>query len=210
MPFLGRSQLLAPFVAFFAASETPVENLQELEEDVDEEIEEVIDEVERFLAEELEVSDELIDAIQAEEGKVLVVYRDITGLPTVGAGHLVRPEDGLRVGDRITEAQMRDFLKKDLEEAEEGVRRIAKDTPLSQNEFDALVDLTYNVGPGNVSPTKSPRLNDALARRDYAAAARELNYTKARDGKRAGGLVNRSERRRRIFEKGDYGDPRES
>ncbi|MCJ7421704.1 lysozyme [Sphingomicrobium astaxanthinifaciens] len=205
MPFLGRSHLLAPLVAIFAAAD----EVQELEEEVDEEIGEVIDEIERFLADDLEVSDALIDAIQQEEGKVLVVYRDITGLPTVGAGHLVRPEDNLRVGDRITEAQMREFLRNDLREAEDAVRKIAKATPLSQNEFDALVDLVYNVGPGNVSPTKSPRLNEALQKRDYKAAAEQLHYSKARDGRRAGGLVNRSERRRRIFEKGDYGDPRE-
>ncbi|WP_265564221.1 lysozyme [Sphingomicrobium arenosum] len=209
MPFTGRSQLLAPLIAFFTVSETPVEDLRDLEEDIDQEVGDVLDEGQRFLAEELFASDDLVDAIQEEEGKVLTVYRDITGLPTVGAGHLVRPEDGLRVGDRITEAQMREFLKGDLKQAEDGVRRIAKATPLSQNEFDALVDLVYNVGPGNVLPSKSPKLNEALARGDYAGVARELSYSKARDGRRAGGLVNRSERRRRMFERGEYGDPRE-
>lgn len=205
MPFLGRSKLLTPVIALFAANG----EVRDIEEEVDDQIGIVIDGIERFLVDDLEVSDDLVEAIHQEEGQVLTVYRDVSGLPTVGAGHLVTPEDGLKVGDRISERQMREFLRKDLKKAEEGVRKIARRTPLTQHEYDALVDLTYNVGPGNVSDRKSPRLNEALRKRDYRRVAQELTYSKAQDGRRAGGLVNRSERRRRIFERGDYGDPRE-
>ena len=81
--------------------------------------------------------------------------------------------------------------------------------PVHQHEFDALVDLIYNVGPGNVSPAKSPRLNDAIARGDYEAMAEELRYSHA-DGSYARGLDYRSERRTQIFLKASYEDPRES
>ena len=84
------------------------------------------------------------------------VYRDVAGYPTVGVGHLVEPEDRLRVGDRISERRVLDFLDADLAEAESGVRELVGDLPLHQHEFDALLDLVYNVGIGNVSPSESP------------------------------------------------------
>ena len=48
------------------------------------------------------------------------VYRDVAGYPTVGVGHLVESEDRLRVGDRISERRVLDFLDADLAEADRG------------------------------------------------------------------------------------------
>ncbi|MBW0144466.1 lysozyme [Sphingomicrobium clamense] len=197
-------------IAVFALA--ACEGVQEFEEEVDEEIAEGIEHVgegiERLLPDELFASEELKRAIREEEGELDFVYRDVTGRPTVGAGHLVRPEDGLAVGQRITREQLEKFLEDDVRLAEDNARLLARDTPLAQHEFDALVDLVYNVGPGNVSEEKSPALNDALRRRDYRKIAENLVYTKDALGRPAGGLVRRSERRRRMFEKGDYGQLR--
>ena len=170
--------------------------------------EETVEAVERLLPDELFASDDLKKAIREEEGEVDVVYRDLTGLPTVGAGHLVRPEDRLRVGQRISRAQLEKFLDDDVKIAEGYARQLARDTPLRQHEFDALVDLIFNVGPGNVSARKSPGLNDALRKRDYPKIAENLLYTKDAAGRPARGLQRRSERRRTMFEKGDYGQLR--
>ncbi|OWV33006.1 hypothetical protein B5C34_05705 [Pacificimonas flava] len=159
---------------------------------------------------ELKVSQKMKEVIRAEEGAVKEVYRDITGLPTVGVGHLVRPEDGLRVGDRIDDSQVMQFLTDDLKIAEEAVRRVVGDLHLDQYEFDALVDLAFNVGEKNISPEASPRLNRAIREGDYDMIANELNYTLDRLGRQAPGLVNRSERRRRIFKDKSYADPREN
>lgn len=163
----------------------------------------------RALAADLGISDDLRDIIREEEGQVLTVYRDISGKPTVGAGHLVVPDDKLAVGDRISARQMETFLDRDLQKAANSVRKLLGRTKVKQHEFDALVDLVYNVGPGNVSETKSPGLNAGIRNADYRLISENLYYSRAADGRRAGGLVNRSERRRRMFEKGDYGDPRE-
>ena len=162
----------------------------------------------RALAAELGVSDALREIIREEEGQVLTVYRDVSGKPTVGAGHLVTPEDRLAVGDSISAERMHRLLEKDLDRAAEATRELLGETPVRQHEFDALVDLVYNVGPGNVSARKSPGLNDGIRRRDYRRIAENLVYSKAADGRRAGGLVNRSERRRRMFAEGNYDDPR--
>lgn len=163
----------------------------------------------RRAAAELRVSNEMKQVMRAEEGAVMRVYRDITGLPTVGVGHLVRPEDGLRVGDTISERQLLEFLEQDLGYAEETVRDLVGDLPVDQYEFDALVDLVFNVGPGNVSPENSPRLNRAIREGDYEAIANELIYTLERLGRQAPGLVYRSERRLGIFRDKTYDDPRD-
>lgn len=177
-----------------------------------ESVEEAIDDVDDFartLADNLYPSDELRQALQEEEGALLTVYRDSAGKPTVGTGHLIRPEDGFRVGDRITEADLQRFLDRDLETATKEVRQLVGDLPLSQHEFDALVDLVFNIGGTNLSGTKSPKLHDAIRRRDYSAMADQLSYTKDASGRPAPGLIHRSERRRRIFAEKNYDDPRQ-
>lgn len=156
----------------------------------------------------LNASDEFKQALIEEEGVRYTVYRDVAGYPTVGVGHLIRPVDNLRVGDRISDEQVLEFLEQDLEVAERGVRILVGDLPLYQHEFDALLDLVYNVGLGNVSERESPRLNQAIADGDYEAIAGELNYTHAA-GKVARGLEFRSERRAKIFLEASYEDPRE-
>ncbi|MBX7457181.1 lysozyme [Qipengyuania sp. 1NDH17] len=157
----------------------------------------------------LKASEQFKQALIEEEGVRYTVYRDVAGYPTVGVGHLIRPADNLRVGDRISDEQVLDFLEQDLKTAERGVAKLVGDLPLYQHEFDALLDLVYNVGLGNVSEKKSPRLNAAIAAKDYDGIAAELDYTHAA-GKVARGLEFRSERRAKIFMDAAYEDPRES
>lgn len=163
----------------------------------------------RAPAKKLRVSGKLKQALIEEEGVRHTVYRDVAGYPTVGVGHLVRPGDGLGVGDRISDAQARAFLDADLRGAEDAARKLLGDLPVFQHEFDALVDLVYNVGPGNVSADKSPRLNRAIAAGDYDAIAAELEYTHA-GGAYARGLDHRSERRTQMFKAASYADPRQT
>ena len=155
----------------------------------------------------LTTSERMREALAQEEGIRLTVYRDVAGYPTVGIGHLVLPEDGLQVGDRITKQQAMDFLKADLEKAEQAVSNVVGDLKLYQHEFDALVDLAYNVGEGTLSPSKSPALNRAIAAKDYQGIADELDYRFAA-GEVAGGLVHRSNRRAQIFLEANYADVR--
>jgi GH24 family phage-related lysozyme (muramidase) len=155
----------------------------------------------------LNASDDLLEAMIEEEGARRTVYRDVAGYLTVGVGHLVVPADGLGPGDRISRDQVLDFLERDIAEAQQAVRRLVGDLPLSQNEYDALVDLAFNVGEGNLSAERSPDLNAAIAARDYQAMAAELDYHHAA-GQTARGLVYRSVRRTQIFLEASYRDPR--
>ena len=178
---------------------------------IDEDMQRVVDDVAgvRKPAALMKASGTFKQALIEEEGVRYTVYRDVAGYPTVGVGHLILPEDDLQVGDRVDEAQVLQFLEHDLAKAEQGVRLLVGDLPLHQHEFDALLDLVYNVGFGNVSESESPRLHTAIESRDYEAIAAELDYTHA-GGKFARGLQFRSERRAKIFMKGRYGDPRQN
>ena len=161
----------------------------------------------RLPARDLHASDELKRALVEEEGVRDTVYRDIAGYATVGCGHLVTRDEGLKVGDKVSYDKILDFLDSDLHEAEATVSRVAGDLPLYQHEYDALVDLVYNVGPGALTAAKSPRLMAALAAGNYDAIAAELQYRYAA-GKLARGLANRSDRRARMFMNASYSDPR--
>ncbi|MEL6324867.1 MAG: lysozyme, partial [Pseudomonadota bacterium] len=162
---------------------------------------------ERLPAVQLSASTALKEALAQEEGVRLTVYRDVAGHATVGVGHWVVAADGLNVGDVITYDHAIDLLERDLAQSEAIVSGLVGDLPLYQHEFDALVDLVYNVGEGTVSPQNSPALNAAIKRADYEAIADELAYQRA-GGRMALGLAYRSERRKAIFEDASYHDPR--
>ena len=157
----------------------------------------------------LAVSDDMLHAMIDEEGVRFEVYRDVAGYPTVGVGHRIVPGDGLQIGNTISRDRAMAFLQHDLKRAEKGVRKLVGDLPITQHEFDALVDLVFNVGAGTVSERESPRLNEAIAARDYDGIAQELEYTRAKNIV-AKGLAFRSERRTEIFMNADYSDPRNS
>lgn len=82
------------------------------------------------------------------EGLILEVYADSKGLPTVGLGHLVLPEDKLKLGDAVTLEKARKWVKQDIAIAEKAVNGKVK-VPLHQYEYDALVSLVFNCGIGH-------------------------------------------------------------
>ena len=79
------------------------------------------------------------------EGNVLKVYKDSAGYPTAGEGHLVLPQDHLKVGDVITKEQADKFLLNDVSGAENAVNSSVK-IVLNQDQFDACVCLAFNIG----------------------------------------------------------------
>ena len=105
------------------------------------------------------------DLIIHFEGWELVVYLDSAGYPTVGAGHLVRPGDHLRVGDTITAQHARELLNADLTGAEEIARQVSP-PDLTSDQDAALVSLAYNIpaalapGTGLRAALKDERLSD--------------------------------------------------
>ena len=87
-----------------------------------------------------------IQAIQNREGYSPVVYSD-NGKPAAGYGHDLTPLECLqyKLGDVIPDAQIQAWLAADLGHAENIVNYYVS-TPITQNQFDALVSMTYNLG----------------------------------------------------------------
>ena len=89
-------------------------------------------------------SDKTIDAIKGFEGFRSVAYQDSVGVWTVGFGHT----EGVQEGRTITEPDADALLRAELVHYENAVDHYVT-TPLTQNEYDALVSLAYNIGVEN-------------------------------------------------------------
>lgn len=87
--------------------------------------------------------------LMVREGYRTVVYRDSLGKPTVGVGHLVLPGDNLKVGDKITDAQVAAFLDKDAKGAWSAAQSQAAEAGISDSCFIiALGSVNYQLGTG--------------------------------------------------------------
>jgi lysozyme len=116
----------------------------------------------------MELSAAGLALLKRSEGFRSHVYLDVNGYPTIGYGHrLVHPES---FPHGIGEAQAAGLLAGDLRDAERAVERMVK-VPLTQGQFDALVDFCFNLGQGRLA--ESTLLKDLNAGR-YDAAAQQL------------------------------------
>ena len=137
-----------------------------------------------------------IDLICDFEGKRLVAYDDGVGIWTIGFGTTVYP-NGIRVkkGDTCTEAQAKAYMQNDLKKFEYAVND-AVNIPLNQNQYDALVSLTYNIGAAAFSKsTLVKKLNAG----DIRGAADQFDVWINAGGKRMQGLVNRRAKEKTLF-----------
>lgn len=142
------------------------------------------------------VSAKGIDLICSFEGLRLTAYDDGVGVWTIGFGTIKYP-NGVRVkrGDTCTLEQAKSYMKYDLIEFEHTVNSLVK-VPLNQNQFDALVSLTYNIGSGAF---KSSTLLKKLNLSDYKGAADQFDVWVNAGGKRMQGLANRRAKEKEFF-----------
>lgn len=107
-------------------------------------------------------------AIRSHEGERLTAYQDSVGVWTIGVGHTTAAGlPTVKKGMRITAAESAEILGRDLGAVEAEVNRLVK-VPISQNQFDALVSLVFNIGaPSFQKSTLLKKLNA----KDYAGAA---------------------------------------
>jgi len=73
------------------------------------------------------------------------MYLCEAGKHTIGYGHVILPNEQHLLKARITEAQALELLRNDLAIAEVRVRRLWK-VAMTQNMYDMLVSLVFNVG----------------------------------------------------------------
>lgn len=89
-----------------------------------------------------------LDLIKQFEGVKYNAYKDSAGLWTTGVGHLIKPNEQYLIAKTLTDDDVDELLSADTLISTSFVRNHV--TPeLSQNQFDALNSIAYNIGVTN-------------------------------------------------------------
>lgn len=137
--------------------------------------------------------------IRGYEKLRLVAYKPTPNdVWTLGWGHT----RGVKEGDTCTPEQADAWLLEDLSDAEACVNKRTKNCALTQNQYDALVSLCYNIGCDNFSG--STVLRCLLDGDDDGAANAFIMWNKQRDKKTGAlkvvdGLTNRRKAEADLF-----------
>lgn len=125
------------------------------------------------------------------EGCKLAAYQDQVGVWTIGYGHTLN----VHPGDVCTQVQAEMWLEQDVAWAVQAVSSHVT-SQITQGEFDALVDFTFNLGASNFNHSTLLRLVNAG---DFEHAANEFEKWSHAGGKVVAGLL-----RRRLAEKAEF------
>lgn len=133
------------------------------------------------------IGDGGLGLIKHFEGVRTEAYQDSVGVWTIGYGST----KGVKPGQRISLEKANSLLEKDIADHAAAVDRLVK-VDLNQDQYDALVSFTFNLGEGNLA--KSTLLKKLNAG-DYKGASKEfIRWNKA------GGKVLKGLTRRRMAE----------
>lgn len=149
----------------------------------------------------MRTSQRLIAMIKKEEGFRAKMYNCPAGHCTIGYG--TKLHDGPICGhpseepykNGITEERALELLLEEVERVEAAILRFVK-VPLTQGQFDALVDFVYNLGSGRLQhSTLLYKLNGG----DYAGAAKEFGRWVFAGKSKLPGLVARRAKEMEMF-----------
>jgi len=133
-----------------------------------------------------------IDLTKQFESCRLVAFKPTPSDPwTLGWGHTLGVEEGMT----CSQGQADQWLLDDVADAENAVNRLVK-IGLTQEEFDALVDFTFNVG---VNAFQHSTLLAKLNENDVQGAADEFEKWDMAGGQVVAGLLRRRNAERALF-----------
>ena len=132
-----------------------------------------------------------VELIKEFEGCKQVAYQDSVGVWTIGYGHTKDVYEGQLAIKKTIER----WLQEDLEEFESYVSKLVK-VELNQNQFDALVAWTYNLGPTNLKESTMLR---KLNYGDYESVPDEMRRWNKAGGEVLNGLVRRRDAEANLF-----------
>ena len=138
------------------------------------------------------VSDDGVDMIAKHEGLRLEAYLCPARVWTIGFGST----HGVKKGDRITEAEAIERLRREVQIYETGVLEALTVAP-NQNQFDAMVSLAYNIGVAAFVKESSVLRFHNLG--DTKRAADAFRLWNQGGGKVLPGLVTRREEERSLY-----------
>lgn len=151
----------------------------------------------RFMPSELKPSEQLKDWLRRKEKLMLTRYELGDGGVTIGYGHYEPYSRAHLVPETITVNEAEQLFADDIEARGARWVRAYVRVPLTQNEFDALTSLAFNL-----SPRSFQRIASALnAGEDWKAIA--LEYTRPGTNLEKG-LIARREDEFAIFDQGNY------
>jgi lysozyme len=141
--------------------------------------------------------------IKSFEGLRLKAYCDSAGIWTIGYGS-TKYSDGkaIKTTDQLdSESKASILFSETLKEYEDAVNKRVK-VELTQNQFDSLVSITYNVGTGIMNAsTLIKKLNAG----DFAGAADQfLVWDKITDPHTKKKIVNKTLAKRRLIERDNF------
>lgn len=144
----------------------------------------------------MKISNTGLKLIQEFEGFKTNAYDDGVGVWTIGYG-TIRYPNGTKVekGDVCTKEQAEIYMQNDLTSFEKTINDTVK-VKISQNQYDSLLSLCYNIGSGAFS--KSTLLKK-LNSNDFVGASDQFLVWNKAGGKVMQGLSNRREKERALF-----------
>ena len=168
----------------------------------------------------MKISSKGLSWLKDKEDKILdkqgnhIIYNDQTGLPvntneplpkgaTIGYGHLIKSDEDFRNG--ITENVATELLRSDIATAERAVKNNIT-VPLSQNQYDALVSLAYNIGARNFATStvvkyiNNPNFHSSVYP-NLESAWKAWNHSQ---GEISNGLINRRQNEWDMYKNGIY------
>ena len=81
-----------------------------------------------------------------KDGKPVNINKPLPAGATIGYGHLIKSGEDFKNG--ITETEATDLLRKDIVITERAIQKNIT-SPLTQNQYDALVIFVFNIGVNN-------------------------------------------------------------
>lgn len=144
----------------------------------------------------MKISNEGKNLIKYFEGCKLEAYLDAVSTPTIAYGRT----KGVTMGDTCTQEQAEAWLDEELVEYENYVNEAVK-VPLTQNQFDALVSWTYNLGPSNLNNSTMLKVLNSSSYDDVPTQIKRWNRA---GGKVLDGLVRRREAEALLFKGEDW------
>lgn len=113
-------------------------------------------------------------------------------VPTLGYGHTT----GVRMTDTCTTPTAEAWLRQDVGAVVSDINNRCQGVPLTQNQFDALVSLVFNIG---ITAFDGSTLLRKLHVKDYAGAHTEFTHWNKQAGRVLPGLTARRAKEAALF-----------